>query len=138
MYPRLFFSQEVETLIIVEGFKACLWLLQHGYWNTVALMGSRVSRRQMQLLFRLRANFVLFLDRDPAGLQGMLHDGREMYYKTPTVGVARYPHGVGSCQPDNLSSQELHNSIAGTIPFAQFAMEATKWDLKDFEQERSR
>jgi len=120
VYPRLLFSQEVQTLIIVEGFKAALWLLQHGYENTVAIMGSRMSQRQKQLLSRLRANFILFMDNDFAGHEGMLRDGKELYKRTPGVFIAQYPQDMWGCQPDDFTEQGLANSIKSALPYPEY------------------
>jgi len=121
VYPRLFFSKEVQTLIIVEGFKAALWLLQNGYENTVAVMGSRLSYRQKQLLARLRANFLLFMDNDLAGHEGMLKDGGELYIKQPGVFVARYPHEMWGCQPDDLVPEDLASVVTGALTYPMYA-----------------
>jgi DNA primase len=42
--------EQVEDLIIVEGFAATWWLVQNGFPNTVALMGSTVSSEQVALI----------------------------------------------------------------------------------------
>lgn len=127
VYPRLYFSKEVQTLIIVEGFKAALWLLQNGYQNTVAVMGSRMSGRQKQLLSRLRANFLLFMDNDFAGHEGMVRDGGELYLRQPGVKVARYPREMWGCQPDDLSQEELTNSIASAMTYPEYSKGARPW-----------
>ena len=124
VYPLAFHGKEVLTLIVVEGFKARLWLLQHGYLLTVALMGSRMSERQKQLLERPRANKILFYDNDDAGREGMLTDGGALYRQDPGVWVARYPPDAWGCQPDHLRSQSaLHQAIAGAMRYPDYVKE---------------
>ena len=43
-------SEQAEDLVIVEGFAATWWLVQNGFPNTVALMGSTVSSEQVGLI----------------------------------------------------------------------------------------
>lgn len=119
VYPRFFFGRDVQTLIIVEGFKACLWLLQNGYPNTVALMGSSLSERQCSLLHRLRANVILFLDQDDAGRKGTKNIATTIRKFLTGVFIARYPYAE-ECQPDDLQPAEVTASIAGSITYPQW------------------
>ncbi len=117
VFPRLFFGREpTDFLIIVEGFKACLWLLQHGFWNTVALMGSQMSDRQFSLINRLSVRVVLFLDQDDAGRKGMQLIGRELRKHQPGVYIAYYPYAE-DCQPDDLTLAEVTAAISGAIEY---------------------
>lgn len=70
VFGNLLYSKKKENVFIVEGFKAALWLIQHGFENTVALMGSAVYDDQVALLSRLDARFFVFLDNDAAGKKG--------------------------------------------------------------------
>lgn len=115
VYPRMFFGRETQTLVIVEGFKACMWLLQHGYQNTVALMGSSMSDRQRNLLHRLNAHIVLFLDNDWAGKVGTDSIARELQQFQPGVRIAQYP--ADTSQPDDLEPDELSAAIQGSEPY---------------------
>ncbi len=124
VYPRLFFGKEEnQTLIIVEGYKACIWLLQNGHWNTVALMGSSLSDRQFELLYRLRVNFVLFLDNDEAGWVGNEKIGKKLYLANPGVNIAQYPSDAEDAQPDDLSPSELTTAIHSAQHFPQYIKE---------------
>lgn len=61
---------DASELIVVEGFWSVWWLHQHGYPNTVALMGSSLSATQARLLGDLIApggRIWLLPDGDPAG-----------------------------------------------------------------------
>lgn len=112
VYPRLFFSSKEETLIIVEGYKACLWLLQHGWTNTVALMGSTLSEFQRNLIHRVRAQVVLFLDYNEAGRDGSFKIARTLQAFQPGVRIARYPEDAEEeCQPDDLEGSEITAAI---------------------------
>jgi len=121
VYSRLFFSSQVETLIIVEGFKACLWMLQNGWANTVALMGSSLSEVQRNLLHRVRANIILFLDNNDAGRKGSDRIGRAVQSFQPGVLIARYPDDAEEeFQPDDLEAVELASAITRAQPLPEW------------------
>lgn len=113
VYPRLFFGKEKQDLIIVEGFKACIWLLQHGWANTVALMGSSMSDHQRNLLHRLDCRIILFLDNDTAGKDATDIIGCKIRQFQPGVLIAHYPNAE-ECQPDDLSPSEITAAIQGS------------------------
>lgn len=123
VYPSLFFGhQENPYLILTEGFKACLWLIQNGYLNTVALMHSTMSERQASLVHRLRVNVILFLDNDPAGREGTRKIARELRKQQPGVFIAQYPHAE-DCQPDDLEPEMVLAAIKGSKPYPQWERE---------------
>jgi len=70
IYSKYYNSSTQPKIIIVEGFKACLWLVQQGWEDTCALMGSNMTKEQANLLSSLTNRFVLFLDNNPAGRSG--------------------------------------------------------------------
>lgn len=111
VYPRLRHSKEVEPLIVVEGFKACIWMLQNGYRNTVAIMGSYLSEQQKQLLLRVEAQVILFLDNDEAGQKATHNIGSILLRATPTVWIANYEKQHEGCSPDDLDSHFLRQAI---------------------------
>ena len=119
VYPRLFFSNDTQWLIITEGFKACLWMLQHGWANTVALMGSSMSDHQRNLLHRLKANVLLFLDNDEAGQRGTDKIAKELRKFQPGILIARYP-GTEAMQPDDLTPEELSVAITGAYTYPEW------------------
>lgn len=120
VYPHLFFNQDKEQyIIIVEGFKACLWLLQNGWSNTVALMGSVMSDHQRNLLHRIQARVILFLDNDTAGRDGTNSIALQVQQFEPRVYIAQYPYAE-DCQPDDLSYAELVAAIQGAETYPQW------------------
>lgn len=112
VYARLCFSTHKETIVVCEGFKACLWLLQNGYINTVALMGKFMSDIQYNLLTRLDANVILFLDNNEAGRTGA-DKIKQKLSKLMKVKVVRYPDrpNAEKLQPDDLTKNELDEII---------------------------
>ena len=59
-------AEQVESVIVVEGFFGAIWLHQCGFPNVVALMGWSMSEEQETLLARF-GRVALLLDGDAAG-----------------------------------------------------------------------
>lgn len=97
------FIEQTKTVIVVEGFNACLWLWQSGYKNVVALMGSALCAGQQKPLEELKANVILLFDGDKAGREGtetaVLALSKKLFVRSIDVGDNR--------QPDHLTKGEL-------------------------------
>lgn len=107
VWPQAFHG-DLDTLIIVEGYKACIWLLQQDIENVVALQGSRMTRVQERILSRLGATIILLLDANKAGREGSLDTGRRLRQRGLDVLVCSYPEEFGEgAQPDNLDQPEI-------------------------------
>ena len=110
VYPSVYFGKAKGPVCITEGYKARLWLVQHGFPLTVALMGTSLGIYQQAFLERLGVPLVLCLDNDPAGRKGtskICHKLRGL-----PVAVMRYPFPeVPKLQPDDLTRNEIADSI---------------------------
>lgn len=90
-------------IILVEGFKAALFLMQNGYPDTVALMGSSMSAVQRYILSVLGGDVFVFLDNDSAGIAGSVKVCRELRLRsTCRPHLVKYPDGYKDAQPDSL------------------------------------
>jgi DNA primase len=119
VWPRLeALSASDATLYIVEGFKACMWMIQAGFQNTVALMGSYISDRQQKMIHRLGCTVVLCLDNDKAGLNASERIGdllwQPMYGR---VKVMKYPEGHQDTQPDSYPAEVLVPMVGASKPY---------------------
>lgn len=125
VYPRILgMSDPNATVFIVEGFKACMWMLQAGYENTVALMGSYISERQQMMLHRLNTNVVLFLDNDKAGREATVWVGEHLWLPMRgRVSVVLYPQEDAgeNTQPDDYYPETIHQLVSQRVPHSQFA-----------------
>ena len=114
-------SDPTATVYVVEGFKACLWMLQSGYKNTVALMGSYISDRQQQMLHMLGWSVVLFLDNDQAGIRATEMVGGLLW--KPLYGrvhVVPYPAGDFDTQPDDYEENAVHQLVGRKMTFIDY------------------
>jgi DNA primase len=105
-----------DKIIVVEGFKACLSLVQHGYTGTVALLGKMMSDAQKGILISDGRPIYLMLDNDEAGRKGQ-ENIAIMLSKTGTdTWIADY----STKQPDELTKNELDSSIRNAMPLLQW------------------
>lgn len=118
IYKEVFNRTEV-SVVLVEGFKACMWLTQLGVENVVALMGSYMSDRQRWLLERFGATVYIMLDNDEAGERAMrgyvdprgrFHPGiPEQLSSSLPVRIAAYDKQKR--QPSDLAQDEVIGAL---------------------------
>jgi DNA primase len=115
VYPKLIDLPAGEgELIVTEGFKACLWMIQSGFPNTVALMGSSLSGHQARLLHRFGGTVYLLLDNDDAGRYGANRINNSLWWPLAgRVRVVPYPEADLSTrtQPDDYTPEVLREMI---------------------------
>jgi DNA primase len=116
VYPFLIESE--ESVVLTEGFKACMWVYQAGFSTTMACMGSRVSDPHANLLARACKRVVLFLDNNEAGIIGAAKGAQTLERRGLEVFIARYPDDRG--QPDDLDPQEVENAILNAWRFIEW------------------
>lgn len=97
-----------DTVIIVEGFKACWAVHESGYGNVSACMGAELVEEQALLLVSCGiSNVILMLDGDAAGRKGMLtsHARLSKYMKVLSVYLPD-----DTC-PDDLARNDLKDLL---------------------------
>lgn len=125
VYQRVLLDSRVrEPVIVVEGYKACLWLIQHGFANTVALNGASIGEDQRNLIVRMSGSpIVLFLDNDETGRKATLKEGKRL---RPLVGellVAGYPEGTEA--PDDLNLAQIRRAVYGSEEWNKWIRKST-------------
>jgi DNA primase len=106
-----------KPIILVEGFKACMWVWQSGLTNVAALMTNRINIEQKWILEQLGVPVILMLDGDLAGRTGTLSSGR-ILQKSLFVKVVRPPEDE---QPDDLLEEEVHHAIEKAVLFQMWS-----------------
>jgi DNA primase len=117
VYPEIYKGEDRGQVIVVEGFKAAMWMVQNGFTNTVALMGTYLSFMQQRLLQRLNAEILIFLDNTSVGEEGVYKGGLELR-KSNRVRVCEYPswYEVGE-QPDDVTADDLQTIVKEATGF---------------------
>lgn len=116
VYPEIYFAQ--KPIVAVEGYKACMRMVQAGVTNTVALMGNEVSEQQKWQLERLATEIWLFLDNNEAGFLGTVRAG--MKFGLP-VKLLMYPDDRE--QPSDLTPEEIQQAIACRKDFHRWLLD---------------
>lgn len=114
IYPACYFSPNGSEVVVVEGFKACMWVWQAGIKNVVALLGTYLSQEQQWILEHMGATVYLFLDNNPPGRKGVFHAGEKLT-RSLRVKVMDYPERLRAdedAQPDSLTPEEVLESKA--------------------------
>src|SRR5580692_10162403 len=102
-------QSRVYTLILVEGFFDTFKIHQAGHRNVAALMGSKLSDRQAELIGTHFDQVTLMLDADEAGKATTVAAGTVL---SSIVGVQTVELASGT-QPDQLASEEINQLLGG-------------------------
>lgn len=100
---------DLDYVIVVEGFKDVMFLYQKGYYNAVATIGAGASKEQERLLVRLGKRIIVIGDNDNAGriasqkLYNHLYNKCEIY----RIDLAKYTNVEKCSICDLLSTQWL-------------------------------
>jgi DNA primase len=98
-----------DTLILVEGFFDTFKIHQAGHHNVAALMGSKLSGRQTDLIATYFNQVILMLDADEAGKAATTAAATALSSMIRAQIVELAP---GS-QPDQLASKEINQLLGG-------------------------
>lgn len=122
-------------LIIVEGFKACMWVWQAGLKNVVGILGSYLSWEHRWMLEQYSCSLYLLLDNNEAGRIGTHgackalrpgmrrhENGRELQpiVSPPDVRIIEYPDRLKDdekAQPDNMTPEELWEQFYSAVDY---------------------
>lgn len=112
----------VDTLVLCEGYKAAMWVAQHGY-DSVALMSNMLSSRQLHTLRKLEPRrIILALDNDEAGVDGTRRTIKSVRHIARTF-VMRYPAGADGFSPDDLAEEDLHHALGTSVTPIKWRLE---------------
>lgn len=113
VYPEALKPGRPQPLVIVEGFKGCMWVAQAGYTNVVALMTKTMSWAQSWILKRMGGPFILFLDNDDAGIDGTIAVSKELIKISPDVRIVEYEFP----QPTDVPIEEVYGLVQVATPY---------------------
>lgn len=114
-------------IVVVEGYKACMWVWQSGIRNVVAVMGSYFSWEHRWIVEKFTGRIFLFLDNNDAGIGGTEAAGGQIRDCKSSIDpfVMEYPERLANdedAQPDSLTPGELWNQFSDAIPFESWLM----------------
>ncbi len=118
-----------KEVIIVEGNMDAIRLYSMGVKNVVALMGTSLTKEQVEIIKNLRAKIILMLDNDSAGEIATYNNGNILSENNLTPYVVRLS---GEKDPDEYVIKNgidaIINNIANPISFLEFKLKYLKKD----------
>ena len=112
-----------KSVIVMEGFMDVIRASSIGIKNTVALMGTALTKEQTNLIKRLSNNIIMCLDGDDAGVHATLSIGDQLLNEGIEVKVVALPN------PDDPDSYILNNGkdkfiglVENALNFSDFKM----------------
>lgn len=118
VYPEVYFGRDVP-LVVVEGFKACMWVHQAGIKNVVALCGSYLKEGQQWLLEHLGGVVYIMLDNDDSGHSGAQQAGAAL---SQSLKVRMVTYRSSAKQPTDLDPLEVVEAISQAEEYYLWAM----------------
>jgi len=128
LYEARKFSQDLQRLIVVEGYMDAVSLSQYGIKNVVATLGTATTKEHLDKLFRVVPEVIFCFDGDRAGRQAAW---RALENSLPLMGEGRQikfmflPEGE---DPDTVVRQEgeagFHQRLQGAQAFSNFFYES--------------
>lgn len=112
-----------KTLYVHEGALDALWLRQHGYDHTTAILGSFMSEVQGRKIANANpAEVVLFFDNDEAGYDATEHAGEMLLrFGVRKVYYLRYPRSAGN-DPATCSAKQIARMVDRRKHFHHFRL----------------
>ncbi len=112
-----------KSVIIMEGFMDVIRASSIGIKNTVALMGTALTKEQINLIKRLSLNIYLCLDGDDPGVHATLNIGQMLLDQEIEVKVIRLPNPD---DPDSFilknGKEKFENLIESALNFSDFKL----------------
>jgi len=112
-----------KSVIVMEGFMDVIRASSIGIKNTVALMGTALTKEQINLIKRLSKNIILCLDGDEAGVKATLNIGNMLFEQGIEVKVISLPNPD---DPDtfilNNGKERFESLIASAENFSDYRM----------------
>lgn len=106
--------QKKETVLLVEGYTDCLAMVQAGYTNTVATLGTACTIEHLKALSHHAHTLLVIYDADAAGRQASLRLATLCWQVNLDVKVVVLPPGS-----DPASFLQDHQSLESEIEHAQ-------------------
>jgi DNA primase len=101
-----------DQLIVVEGYKAAMWMVKHGWNHTVATMGTKMTDAQERLIRRFGADVFIFTDNNDPGQEAASYWSKRLARSTFPVYRVHYPsYCEETAQPDDLTEEELEEVL---------------------------
>jgi DNA primase len=118
VHPVVMRSLQPAPVVLVEGFKACMWLTQAGVPRVVALMTKTMSWAQKLILQDMGGPYILMLDNDEAGVEGTVYVSKELHKACNDVRVGEYEEN----QPTDVPLEDVLQLIDSATDYNEMTL----------------
>ncbi len=118
-----------DVIIVVEGYLDAIIARQYGFYNTVAAMGTAISRKQIALIRKLTSNLVLAMDADEAGEKAMLRVVDFENEMDNEIKVVMLPAGKDPDEVIRGSVSDWQQLLDSATPLIEFAFDRARKGL---------
>lgn len=128
-----------DTALVVEGEFDVIACFQEGITNAIALKGTALTERQVNLLSRFVAKVVMCLDDDQAGQTAIVRSLPLLEKKSLHVSAVSIPHGKDPYDAIRENSGEFKKALKNDIPIYDYMLDRalSQFDKKNAEGKRS-
>lgn len=116
--PFISFNTRPKRIVLVEGYKACMWVWQSGIKEVSALQGAKMSKDQKWILQRLGCPVYMMLDNNEAGYEATDRIGYDLTKSLP-VRIVQYE----AEQPDGLEMNCVLDSVNSAKDYYQVLLD---------------
>lgn len=120
-------AKVLKNIIIVEGNMDAIRMYANGYQNVVALMGTSLTKEQIDLIKKLRVSVTLLLDSDNAGETATITNGEILLKNNIETFVLRLD---GAKDPDEylvkFGNNQFKEAIKHQVPFLDYKLTSLK------------
>lgn len=111
--------------IVVEGQLDCMWMVQHGWLNTVSTLSANVTSTQVDILSRCFSAITVFFDNDEGGFTGAYYLAKKLHVRVPTY-VVSYPvsEDGSKVDPSRLTANQIHGRLNAREEALEFIQDA--------------
>lgn len=120
-------AKNLKNIIIVEGNMDAIRMCANGYTNVVALMGTSLTKEQIELIKKLRVSVTLLLDSDKAGETATITNGELLLKNNIETFVLRLD---GAKDPDEylvkFGNNQFKEALNHQVPFLDYKLNNLK------------
>jgi len=110
-----------DQVIMVEGYMDAIIARQFGFYNTVAVMGTSISNKQIDMIKKATTNIILAMDADEAGEKAMLRVIEYENHLENEIKVAIMPPGRDPDEVIQNNPGEWQALVENADPLCDFA-----------------
>jgi DNA primase len=121
-----------KEIIITEGYMDVIMLHQAGIENSVATLGTALTKDHLPILKKIEPKVIMAYDSDSAGINAALKASKLLFSEFFDGGVVLFPEGL---DPADMvkENKNVDEFFKNPIPFADFIIEFTlkKYNIKN-------